>query len=281
MVLTLSNLCCWCNSFHQLVQILQLPSWCHHLLQLALVVFFFGALTHLLMCTQNDTCTHALLISVYQPSHPQGLVVMSVDLEDVYNSMLQLVGNVPAVWAAKSYPSLKPLGGFVTDLLARPKFIIPGLGRQTLVHHSSFRYLQSISHSHSLRHLPLKEQHNSCTKLYNYTFLYIKYSTYCHHTTTANINTTTALPPPDPLLPICIHCTLLITTKPPHSASCILCTCLTVLNHVHNSTCTNTTCARIQSLIFSSLSLHINELQFQSAAWVCTDVLANPHAMTV
>ena len=118
------------------------------------------------------------------------------------------------------------------------------------MHHPSFRYLHSISHSHSLRHLPLKEQHNSCTHLYIATFFYIKYSTCCHHTITANINITAALPPPDQ-----IHCTPLITTKQPHSASCIL--RLIVLNHVHNSTCTNTTCARIQSLNFSLLSLHI------------------------
>jgi hypothetical protein len=49
-----------------------------------------------------------------------GLVVMSQTIEDIYNSIL--LEKVPQQWADAAYPSLKPLGSWVLDLVERLKF---------------------------------------------------------------------------------------------------------------------------------------------------------------
>jgi dynein heavy chain len=51
----------------------------------------------------------------------KGLVVLSESLEKMCNSMF--INQVPALWASKAYPSLKPLSSWVLDLVQRCEFI--------------------------------------------------------------------------------------------------------------------------------------------------------------
>jgi len=51
----------------------------------------------------------------------KGLLVMSEDLEALSNSLL--VGKLPEMWNKWSYPSLKPLGNYINDLVKRLQFL--------------------------------------------------------------------------------------------------------------------------------------------------------------
>lgn len=65
---------------------------------------------------------NALKISLYQLQRAiLGLVVISAELEEMYNCFL--VQRVPPLWINKAYPSLKPLGSWFTDLVLRIEFV--------------------------------------------------------------------------------------------------------------------------------------------------------------
>lgn len=73
-----------------------------------------------------------------------GQLAMIPELEMIHKSMM--IGKLPEAWAKRSYPSLKPLGSYISDFLARLSFFQKWLdnGEPNVYWLSGFYFTQSF-----------------------------------------------------------------------------------------------------------------------------------------
>lgn len=93
-----------------------------------------------------------------------GQLAMIPEIEKVHKAML--IGKLPEAWAKKSYPSLKPLGSYINDFLARLAFLQRWIdeGEPSVYWMSGFYFTQSfltgVLQNHSRKNqLPIDHLH--------------------------------------------------------------------------------------------------------------------------
>lgn len=92
-------------------------------------------------CPSYLLLPNGLSLRASSVSPSRGLLAGYAGLDsDYFASFYQ---QVPSMWAAKSYPSLKPLGSYVADLVARLRFFkVISLGFDDLIRKKPSGYLK-------------------------------------------------------------------------------------------------------------------------------------------